>query len=203
MTEDASTSTPKRRTLARRAGKLAGTVVVLGGASLAFAAFTAERTNSGNAATAADLTLTDDVGSATLFNPTSDADLANWKPGDTETRCIGITNGGTVPGDVTLRGSTPGGTGLGAYVNMTIERGTIAAGHTDRNDCSTFTSGTQFSTGTVSAFTTASPGVADGGAALAANAKRGYRITWTMQDNDAAKAKTISAYTFTWRLTAP
>jgi len=203
MTEHPPTTTPKRRTLARRAGKLAGSVVVLAGASLAFAAFTAERTNENNAATAADLTLTDDVGSATLFNPSTDTDLAAWKPGDTETRCIGITNGGTVPGDITLRGNTPGGTGLGAYIDMTIERGTIAAGHTDRTDCSTFAGGTQFSTGTVGAFTTASPGLADGGAALAAGTKRGYRVTWTLQDDQAAKGKTISAYTFTWRITAP
>jgi len=197
MTEDAHIPTPKRRNLARRAGKLAGSVAILAGASLAFAAFTAERTNENNAATAADLTLTSDVGSATLFDPSTDTDLANWKPGDTETRCIGVTNGGTVPGDVTLRGNTPGGTGLGTYIDMTIERGTIAAGHTDRLDCSTFTAGTQFSTGTVSAFTTASPGLSDGGGPLADGAKRGYRVTWTLQDDQAAQGKAISAYTFT------
>jgi len=186
----------------RRLAKLLGSVLVVSGAGLAFAAFTAEEANSGNAATAADLTVTDDVGSATLFDPANDPDLANWLPGDAEVRCIGITNGGTVPAAVTLYGNTPGGTGLGAYVDMTIERGTIAAGHSDRKDCSTFAAATSFSSGTVSAFTTTAPGLSDGGADLAAGAKRGYRITWTLQDAAAAEGRTLSAYTVSWRLTA-
>lgn len=206
MTPDAPTPTPDQRpSRARRLAKLTASVAVLAGAGLAFAAFTAEQSNTGNAATAANLTVSDDVASATLFNPAADADLANWQPGDPEVRCIGIINGGSVPAAVTLRGNTPGGTGLGGYITMKLERGTFSGAHTSRTDCSNFVADAStpvFYNANVSAYPTAGGGTTDGGGNLAASAKRAYRVTWELQDDQAAINKSISAYSLTWRLTA-
>src|SRR3954471_18601369 len=68
--------------------------------SVAFAAFTDEAANSGNQASAASVTITEDVAaSSPLF------DLRDWQPGeqDTVARCIAITNDGSIALPLTLR----------------------------------------------------------------------------------------------------
>src|SRR5688572_8455686 len=102
----------------RKLGKLAAPTAVALAAGLAFAAFTDQAANGGNRATAADVTITEDVAATSpLF------DLADWQPaedGATVERCIGVTNGGSIALPLTLRlAGTPSGD-LAEYVDVKV-----------------------------------------------------------------------------------
>jgi hypothetical protein len=62
--------------------------------------------------------------------------VTNAKPGDTWTRCIKVTYGGTLPADVHLYLKNTTGA-LGAYLTMTMNQGTQAA--STFPDCTGFT----------------------------------------------------------------
>jgi hypothetical protein len=195
------TSTRRRaRRLLRAAGPTAGAALA---ATLAVAAFTDEAANSGNRATAASVTITEDVpASSPLF------DLTDWQPGedgDTVARCIGITNAGSIPVPLALRfAGAPAGR-LGEHIDMRIERGTRSRA-ADDGSCATFASDATTPVvyeGEVGDFPSTDAGaVGDRGAPLAVGAERAYRVIWRLQDTEEAEGQSISGVTFRWSSTS-
>ena len=194
-----SSMSPARFRRARRAARVAAPTVAAFSAVFAFAAFTDEASNAGNSATAADVTITEDVAaSAPLFA------LDDWQPGedgDTVSRCIGITNGGSIAVPIKLRLAGPASGELGDFVDMTVERGTRTTA-TDDAGCGSFVAGGDVYRGELDAFpTSAGTAVADGGGELAVGAERAYRITWRLQDTEEAEGKSLGGVTFRWETT--
>jgi hypothetical protein len=185
----------------RRLAKLAApTTAAALAATLAVAAFTDDAQNAGNRATAADVTITADVAATTpLF------DLADWQPGEdggTVARCVGLTNGGSIPVPVALRlAGAPTGQ-LADFVDMTVERGTRDTAVSDAGCAGFATDGVVFR-GELDEFpTSAGAAIADGGAPLAVGAERAYRVTWTLQDTEAAEGRSLGGVDFRWETTS-
>lgn len=183
----------------RRAARLAAPTLAAFSAVFAFAAFTDEAQNAGNRASAADVSITEDVAAtAPLFA------LDDWQPGeegDTVARCIGVTNDGSIPLAIRLRlAGTPTGS-LGDFVDLRVVRGTRDR-TVDSSSCATFAAaqgGGDVWSGELSAFPTTTAGaVADGGAPLPVDAERAYAVTWKLQDTEAAEGLSVSGVTFRW-----
>ena len=182
----------------RRLAKVAAPTVAVLGVGLAFAAFTDDARNDGNQATAASVTITEDVSaSSALFNVT------NFKPSDpTVERCIGVTNGGSIPVPIKMHlDGAPAGTGLGSHIQMTIERGTRSAAD-NTSSCGSFvadaTSPTFFNDKVANFPTTSGTAISDNGASVAVGAERAYRIRWTLDDTETAEGKTVTDVDFVW-----
>jgi len=159
------------------------------------AAFSAQTTNGTNNWASGSVTISDDDSGNALVN------LSNLKPGDTATKCINVTYTGSLAATVKLYTSASTDTGLGQYLDFSIDEGTGATGGASL-DCTGFTLGSAlFPAGTLSGFLTAKNsypnGVSTWAPAGASNAVKSYRFIWTLQDNNAAQNKSASA-TFTW-----
>ncbi len=152
------------------------------------AAFTATTSNANNTWSAGTVTLTDNDSGTAMFT------VADVVPGDTTTQCILVTYGGSVAADVKLYLSayTPSATagapsGLGPFLNLTVEQGTGTSNTGPAGSCTDF-SATSTLTGandTLDSFNTDHGSYADGYALwspVGAAETRAYRITWTMQD---------------------
>lgn len=165
-------------------------------------AFSGSTANPGNALAAGTVVLTDNDSGTAVFN------LAGMKPGDTDTGCIQVTSSGSVPSVVRLYGVTTG-TGLDAYLDLTVTRGTVSSGSFD--DCTNFSAdatnhiglgaGVVYQ-GTLAAFPDDwTGGVVDAAPAVPAAWATGeihaYKFQMTLQDNNAAQG--LSAIqAFTW-----
>ena len=156
-------------------------------------AFSDTTTNPGNAWAAGTVVISDDDGgSSAMFNAT------NMKPGSSNTNCIVTTySGSLVPATVTLYGVS-GGTGLDAFLDVTITMGTGGA----FGSCIGFVAdaGPAAFTGTLAAFAAAHTNFANGiaGWSPAANPEsKTYQIAVSLQDNNAAQGLNGTA-TFTW-----
>ena len=197
-----SSTSPARPRLrrTRRAARVAAPTLAAFGAVFAFAAFTDEAENAGNRATAADVTVTEDVAaSSPLF------DLKAWQPGedgDTVSRCIGITNRGSIPVPLRLRlAGAPSGA-LADFIDVKVERGTRDAA-VDGPECTSFASGGQVYAGELDELpATSAAALADGGGDLAVGGERAYRVTWKLQDTEAAEGLSVSGVTFRWETTS-
>jgi hypothetical protein len=179
--------------LARAGAVLAGlgavALVVVNTTNAAFSASTANTSNTFSAGTVA---LSDDDAGSLLF------DLSGMKPSDTATKCVNVSYTGSLPADVKLYGSV-GGTGLANYLATTIEVGDGAAGGASLS-CAGFNPGSTLHTGAMDAFGAANTNYSTGlgGFAGATNpSSKSYRITVTLQDDNAAQGKNATA-TFTW-----
>lgn len=158
------------------------------------AAFTGSTSNADNEWTAGSVSLTNNAPSGSAVFA-----VTNAKPGDTGTKCINVTYGGTLNAAVKLYVTNPSGD-LGQYLTLVVTEGT---GATDVN-CTGFAAGSVLTAGggdTLTTFTTAHNSYATGVSAWtpagSSNAVRSYRITWTLQDNNAAQGDTAQA-DFTW-----
>ena len=111
---------------------LAGVAVLLAIAPTTptFSAFSATTANPANTSTVGTVALTDNDAATAMFA------MSNLKPGDTDAGCIQVTSTGTLPSLVRLYGTTTG-SGLDAYLTLTITRGSISSGSFD--DCAGFT----------------------------------------------------------------
>ena len=187
----------------RRAARVAlPTTTAAAVAAIGVAAFTDDATNEGNRASAANVTITEDVSASTpLF------DVDDWQPGegDTLTRCVAITNAGSIALPLTLRlDGAPSGT-LGDFIDVTVERGTRDRA-VDSADCSTFepddVSPVVFQGELDELPTAAGGGLSDKGGALAVGAERAYRVTWHLQDTEDAEGTTVSDVDFLWETTS-
>lgn len=153
------------------------------------AAFTATTDNSGNSWAAGSVSLRDNDSGAAMFAETA------LKPGSTGSRCIVVTYDGNLAANVRLRAATTGGTGLGDYLNLTVNRGTGGAA-----DCSDFASTEAVYGGTVTGLATTHSTFATGAGSWAptgAGQASTYRFTWTLADNNNAQGKSVQS-TFTW-----
>jgi predicted ribosomally synthesized peptide with SipW-like signal peptide len=161
----------RRSTSARLAMSAAALAAILGaGAYGTYSAFSDTTENTGNTFAAGTIDIADDDSGTSMFT------VSGMLPGQTETRCINVSNVGTSPfANVGLSGAV-GGTGLATSLQVTVDRGTGAGGGTSFS-CTGYTNVTSgIVTGALSAFpTTASP--VNDATGWTAGAKKSYRFT--------------------------
>lgn len=152
------------------------------------AAFTARTENAGNSWSAGTVALSDNDNGTAMFNE------SGLVPGRTGTRCIVVTYTGSVPSNVRLSAQITGGTGLGAYLDMTVARGTGSSA-----DCSDFASTESVYTGTLDAMAATHRDFASGAGTWQPTTGQTatYRFRWTLRDDNAAQGRTVQS-TFTW-----
>ena len=164
---------------------LVASLLVWNASSSAFQASTTNGTNSWAAGTVA---ISDDDNGSAMFNAT------NLKPGDTGSKCILVTYGGTLGSAVKLYGAVSGN--LAQYLNLTVEQGT---GGTS-SGCGSFAAESTLYSGTLSGFATAAGTYADGVGSWTpgtVGATKAYRFTYSLRNDNAAQGQSASA-TFTW-----
>ena len=174
----------------------AAVIAVMAAFLLAFqatnSAFSSQTDNTGNAFGAGTVTLTDNDSGTAMFSAT------NMAPGDTVVGCIEVTYSGSLDPEVRLFGAATAGTGLEAYLDLTVERGD--------GDCTTFGASTAVWTngvdGDMGVFFGSATDYASGVDSWqptggAPNDTVPYRFTVTLQDNASAQGLTATA-SFTW-----
>lgn len=152
------------------------------------AAFNATTTNGPSSWTAGTVNISDDDSNSAMFN------VSGMKPGDTANKCIRVTYTGSLAASVKLYGSVSGA--LAPYLNTTVE---IGDGGTFSN-CSGFTPTATIYNGTLSGFGSTHTNFANGAGTWAPTGSgqaKTYRVTYTLQDNNAAQGQSANA-TFTW-----
>jgi signal peptidase I len=158
------------------------------------ASFTATTENSPDAWAAGVVTLSDDDGGSTpatgtaLFGATGLAlggPAASW--------CVTVTYTGSAPAPVKLYATNLAGTGLGTYLNLTVEIGS-GGGYAS---CAGFTPGATLFNGTLAGYVGAHGGYPSGLAASWTPTTFGdakvFRVTYSLQNDPAAVALTASA----------
>jgi hypothetical protein len=184
-------------------------VVVMGWVAAAvgygsYSAFTATTSNTGDTLAAGTVAISDNDGAGTLVT------LSNAKPGSTDTGCITVTYTGSLAANVGLYVSSLTGTGLGAYVTLTVTRGSFSPSAPAFRSCTNFVAdGTNYIgagngviyNGNLSAFPTTYAGGLEptsGSPATWNNTdSHVYKFTVTVQDNNSAQGLTATAG-FTW-----
>lgn len=161
-----------------------------------FAAFSSQTDNPGNNVTAGTVTLADNDGGTALYN------IANAKPGSTQTSCIRVNYTGSLDADVKL--FTPSTIGdLGPHVTLKIEAGTQAAPVFPA--CALFNAETTLFDAALSTFpTTYAGGVSDYPGIVGSEWTTGdavvYRVTATLDANapDTAQGDTTGSHILRW-----
>ena len=156
------------------------------------AAFSAQTDNTANELQAGTVALSDDDAGYALFDGSS-----LLGPGDVQVACIEVTYSGSLDADVRLYGALTGGTGLEAYLDLTIERGT--------GDCTAFGTPTEVwgsGDGDLGDFLAAASSFADGVDNWAPAGGGGddtvpYRFTVGQQDDNAAQGNS-TIVNFVW-----
>jgi hypothetical protein len=160
------------------------------------AALTAQTSNRGNGFNVGSVTLTDDDSGTAMFAVTG------LQPGATGQKCVAVTYAGSIdasikafvaPGDLT-------GTGLGPYLNLTIEEGTGGS----FGSCTGFTPATSDFSGTLAGFAGGSTSSANGVGTFTPTGGSGattvYRFAYTVADTNAAQGRTATVR-FSWEAT--
>ncbi|GAA0798353.1 S26 family signal peptidase [Spirilliplanes yamanashiensis] len=201
----AATARPARRRHRRRRGRraTAGIVaagvtglcaVLAAGAQTSSAAFVASSANPVSNWAAGTITISDDDGGGTpttgtaLFSVTG---LTSAAP--PASRCITVTYTGNAPAPVRLYTTALTGTGLGPYLNLTVETGT-GGGFAS---CTGFTPSATLYNGTLGGYASAYPSYASGLSASWTPATNGaarvFRITYSLSSDPAAVGLTAGA----------
>lgn len=211
------TARPRHQAWEARRGLLLAiglAVGLLGSAAVvwqsSYAAFSKTASNGVNSWSAGAVSLSDSQGG----NSSGSVGTALWSvsgllPGDTGTKCIKVTYGGSLSlagsGGVRLYIASGGLSGsLGAYLRLSIDEGTAGAS----SDCSDFggtvtnlyNSGNTDNAKTVAAFATGHNSWASGVSTWGPSATgqfRTYRLTWTVLDDNNARG-TSASVTFSW-----
>ncbi len=184
-------------------------VVVIGWVAAAvgygsYSAFTATTSNTGDTLAAGTVAIADNDGSGTLVT------LSNAKPNDTDTGCITVNYTGSLAANVGLYVSSLTGTGLGAYVTLTVTRGSFSPSAPAFRSCTNFVAdGTNYIgagngviyNGNLSVFPTTYAGGLEPTSGSPATWNNGdshvYKFTVTLQNNNSAQGLTATAG-FTW-----
>ena len=169
-----------------------GTVAGVG----SFSAFTSQADNDDNVVSAGTVVLADnDGGTAPLY------EIADAKPGSTQTSCINVSYTGSL--DATVKLYTPDTIGdLGPEVNLTIEAGTQAA--PSYPDCTDFVAQTTLFDAALSTFPTSyAGGITDfpgAGTEWVNGDSVVYRVTATLSAAapDSAQGDTTGLHTLRW-----
>ena len=163
------------------------------------AAFSAQTTNGTNTWSSGSVVLTDNDSGTAMFT------VSGVKPGQTGTQCILVTYSGSLAANVkfyvatytpTVTAGAP--SGLGPFLNLTVEQGTGTASTGVSGSCTGFTTGSTMTSGTetLDSWSTAKTGWATGASAwspVGSGETRAYRFTWTMQDTTGTNLRTQSA----------
>jgi predicted ribosomally synthesized peptide with SipW-like signal peptide len=194
-------SMPRRSVLILAAIAL---VVAIGGAQT-WAAYTATTASNANSFASGTVALTDNDSGAALLT------LATAVPGDTDIGCITVTYTGSLASAVHLYGTTsPAGTGLDAYLDLRIRRGTFTGAAPAFDACTNFTpdatnygagSGVVYD-GTLLAYPDDHAGgivdpPAGGAESWTTGESHVYELRVTLRNDIAAKGKNATQ-TFTW-----
>lgn len=136
---EAKARSPKRGA-GRTSLKFAATAVVLAAlgalaGAATFSGFNDTTTNPANSFSAGSVSISNNTSGSSMM-----AAITNGKPGDTTSGCVNVTYGGSLPANVRLYGSTSG-TGLDAYLDVKVTRGTIP-GSPAAGSCTGFTADT-------------------------------------------------------------
>ncbi|MBL8928499.1 MAG: hypothetical protein JNL54_00100 [Kineosporiaceae bacterium] len=154
------------------------------------AAFSATTTNGANSWQSGSVALSDNDSGVAMFSVTG------LSPGDTGEKCIVVTYGGSLNAAVTLYATSYTDSGLGQYLDLTIQEGTGA-----QANCSDFSSSATLHNTDLDAFATTSTGFGTGVSSWApaggSAATKTFRFAWTLQDDNGAMGKS-SQVTFTW-----
>jgi hypothetical protein len=167
------------------AGVLASGMLVWGSSTALFRGTTANPVNSWTAGT---VSISDDDAAAAMFTVTG------ILPGDSGTKCITVTYTGNVTANVRLY-ATLTGTGLGTYIDTTIDQGTGGS----FASCTSFVSEVS-TTGTMASFAAARTNFATGFGTWAPTANgqsRTYRVAWAMQPDNGGISKNATL-NLTW-----
>lgn len=174
----------------RRGPKAFAAAAVVGGTvlagSTAWGVFGAGETVGANAFTTGTVTLTDDDAGAALFS------LSNMKPGDGGSRCVVVTNAGSLASTVRLYGTASGA--LAPSTGVVVARGSMPA--PAGGSCTGFVADTATHVpgmvpgvvyaGTFATLpTTFAGGIVDPTPSWATNESHAYRITVTLREGAA------------------
>ncbi|HEX8067983.1 MAG TPA: TasA family protein [Thermoleophilaceae bacterium] len=190
-----------------RTRKLLLTLMVVGVAASVvavgvFSAFSSTTSNSGNQLTAGTVAIGDNDAGAAMFN-----NVTGGKPGTTIQRCITVTYTGSLDSDVRLYTTDASSGTLAPYVDVTIEPGSYSGAPPAFPSCTGFTadSGGAIYTGTLANFRTTKNSYANGvvdnpgsSTKWAQNDAVVYRVSYTVQDTNAAQGLTTGSHSFTW-----
>lgn len=168
-----------------------------------WSAFSATTSNDGNSFASGTVAIGDDDANGAIFN------LAAMEPGATDFGCLVVTYTGSLDANVRMYGVT-GGSGLDAYLDLKVTRGTKSSGAFD--DCTNFTADVTNYTGngagvvylgTLQAYPDSwAAGLQDAPGALeswATSEAHAYRIDITLQSAAPVGAQGKSAtQQFTW-----
>jgi predicted ribosomally synthesized peptide with SipW-like signal peptide len=171
-----------------------------------FSAFSSTTTNSGNSFAAGTVFIDDNDAGSAMYT------VSNQVPGTTVERCIKLTYGGTRAADVRLYTPTASVGTVADYVNLTVEKGTLA-GNPAFPGCGApgdFTAqGAPLYSGELDDFVTATNSYANGIPAFPGaqaqwnqNDTLVYRFQVTLQDdnnaNGGATPLSTGSHAFTW-----
>jgi predicted ribosomally synthesized peptide with SipW-like signal peptide len=188
---------------AGKARKFLLTALVVGGLSAlvglgTYSAFTATTTNSGNSISSGTVSINQHTGATTLYNVT------NQKPGDTTTKCVRVTYGGSLTASA-VKLYTSAGITNGTQYNLEIDRGSGLTTLDATMSCAGFTQSSVAYNGNLGSLgSTYATGVDGKNAAAtwATNDSVDYRFIITQNDDTTANAHTSAlssgAHTFTW-----
>lgn len=178
---------------------LAGLVVgVLGSGTFVWqgtnAAFTASTSNGASSWSSGTVALSDDDASTALFT------AGPVVPGETASRCIAVTYGGSVAAAVRFYATSVSGA-LGQYLDVVVEQGVGAGNVGSAADCTGF-AGTTIWSGSLTTLGTTVHDFATGVGSFAPTGPaqvQVYRITWTVDpaSGDALQGTAATA-TFVW-----
>lgn len=149
-------------------------------------AYSVPTSNASNSLAAGTVSLTDDDGGLALVS------LTGLKPGDSGSRCIRVSYGGSLESSVKLYATASSGT-LGQYVSLTIQEGS-GAGY---GACSTFSPESIAYAGRLDAFLSSRTAYSTGIGSfspLGSTETRSYRVTYAVDADapDAAQGTTQS-----------
>jgi hypothetical protein len=170
-------------------------VSLVWGTSLA--AFTSSAQNGSDSFALGSVTLTDNDQGSVFFSATG------IKPGAAGTSCVTVTYSGSLNATgVRLYATGLTGTGLGAYVTLTVEEGsgTGATGGASLS-CTGYSVSSTLYSGTLASFAATKTDYASGlstWAPTSAGGSRSYRVTYTLQNNTSAQGLTCGV-TLTWQ----
>lgn len=167
------------------------TFLVVGSSRAAFSDTTDNITNS---VSAAGIDLVDDDAGLAMFN------VSGIVPGTPATECVAVTYNGTITPSAAVqlyRSGAATGTGLETYLDMTLEIGTGGSS----SSCTGFSAASTLYTGTLASFLSTATSYASaqstGWTPSGSGQTRTFRISLSVQDNNAAQALT-TGFGFVW-----
>jgi len=160
-----------------------------------WSAFSSTTQTGGNEFDAGTVHLSDNDGGSFLY------DVENRKPTDSVEKCIKVSYGGTLDATVRLYMPTAVSAALGDYATLKVEAGS-SAGSPTFPDCGTFTTASTLYSGKLSTFASAHTDWASGkeftptagGTKWATGDTVVYRVTVTLDDDNAANKGAASGY---------